>query len=180
MRCVQRRACPRPLHLNLSPTSTTPLINYEDFFGETIFYSEVSPWGPSIGDFERESRSSSGDKQPLIIPPVSEKSTYFNNETVRRLWYEASDALESATRVFVIGYSLPMSDLGMQFFLKRSLPIEETRWYIVDTNGDIPRVYQELLAPQQTILDDFVGGEDPVRRFVDAYPDLPSGYGPAG
>ena len=29
MRCVQRRACPRPLHLNLSPTSTTPLINYD-------------------------------------------------------------------------------------------------------------------------------------------------------
>ena len=29
MRCVQRRACPRPLHLNLFPTSTPPLINYE-------------------------------------------------------------------------------------------------------------------------------------------------------
>ena len=28
MRCVQRRACPRPLHLNLFPTSTPPLINY--------------------------------------------------------------------------------------------------------------------------------------------------------
>ena len=29
MRCVQRRACPRPLHLNLFPTSPTPLINYD-------------------------------------------------------------------------------------------------------------------------------------------------------
>ena len=29
VRCVQRRACPRPLHLNLFPTSTPPLINYE-------------------------------------------------------------------------------------------------------------------------------------------------------
>ena len=29
MRCVQRRACPRPLHLNLFPTSTPPLINYD-------------------------------------------------------------------------------------------------------------------------------------------------------
>ena len=28
MRCVQRRACPRPLNLNLFPTSPTPLINY--------------------------------------------------------------------------------------------------------------------------------------------------------
>ena len=29
MWCVQRRACPRPLHLNLFPTSPTPLINYD-------------------------------------------------------------------------------------------------------------------------------------------------------
>ena len=28
MRCVQRCACPRPLHLNLFLTSTPPLINY--------------------------------------------------------------------------------------------------------------------------------------------------------
>ena len=28
VRCVQRRARPRPLHLNLFPTSPTPLINY--------------------------------------------------------------------------------------------------------------------------------------------------------
>ena len=33
MRCVQRRACPRPLHLNLFPTSTPPLINYESSLG---------------------------------------------------------------------------------------------------------------------------------------------------
>ena len=83
---------------------------------------------------------SARDKQSLIIPPVTEKTTYFNNETVRRLWYEASDALESATRVFVIGYSLPMSDLGMRLFLKRSLPIRGTRWYIVDTIDDIARM----------------------------------------
>ena len=30
MWCVQRRACPRPLHLNLFPTSPTPLINYHE------------------------------------------------------------------------------------------------------------------------------------------------------
>ena len=29
MRCVQRRACPRPLNLNLLPPPT-PLINYTD------------------------------------------------------------------------------------------------------------------------------------------------------
>ena len=40
----------------------------------------------------------SGDKEVLIIPPVTDKLTYFNNETVRRLWREASEALYAASR----------------------------------------------------------------------------------
>ena len=98
----------------------------EDFYGETLFYSDVSPWGSEPDSYERDALSVARDKETLIIPPVAEKTTYFNNETVRRLWQEASNRLYGATRVFVIGYSLPMSDLGMQFFLKRSLPSSET------------------------------------------------------
>ena len=144
----------------------------EDFYGETIFYSDVSPWGPEQHDYEKESRLSAGDKEPLIIPPVAEKTTFFSNETVRRLWQEASDHLEGATRVFVIGYSLPMSDLGMRFFLKRSLPTQGTPWYIIDTNNNMIARYRDLLAPQQTICADFVG-KDAVSRFADAYPGIP-------
>ena len=144
----------------------------EDFYGETIFYSDVSSWGPKQHDYEKESRLFAGDKETLIIPPVAEKTTFFNNETVRRLWQEASDHLEGATRVFVIGYSLPMSDLGMQFFLKRSLPIQGTPWYIIDTDGKVTYRYQDLLSPQQAICTDFVG-EDAVHRFADAYPNIP-------
>ena len=143
----------------------------EDFYGETIFYSDVSPWGPKQNDHEKKSRLTAGDKETLIILPVSEKTTFFNNETVRRLWQEASDHLEGATRVFVIGYSLPISDLGMQFFLKRSLPIQGTPWYIVDTDKKVIGRYRDLLAPQQTIHDDFVG-EDAVSRFANAYPNI--------
>ena len=144
----------------------------EEFYGETLFYSEVSPWGPKQYDFEKESRLSAEDKETLIIPPVAEKTTFFNNETVRRLWQEGSDYLVGATRVFVIGYSLPMSDLGMRFFLKRSLPIQDSPWYIVDIDKKAISQYRELLAPQQTICDDFIG-DDAVCRFADAYPDLP-------
>ena len=143
----------------------------EDFYGETIFYSDVSPWGPTQDDHEKESRLSARDKETLIIPPVAEKTTFFNNETVRRLWQEASAHLEGATRVFVIGYSLPMADLGMQFFLKRGLPIQGTPWYIINTDKMVIGRYQDLLAPQQTIHADFVG-EDAVSRFADAYPNI--------
>ena len=124
-----------------------------------------------MNSYERVALSVARDKKTLIIPPVAEKTTYFNNETVRRLWQEASNALESATRVFVIGYSLPISDLGMQFFLKRSLPNSETPWYIVNSDPEIAGRYRELLEPQQTVVDDYVGEDDPVPRFAEAYPN---------
>ena len=52
------------------------------------------------------------DKDVLIVPPITEKSSYFKNETINRLWWEAAEALRHATRVFVIGYSLPTTILG--------------------------------------------------------------------
>ena len=146
----------------------------DDFFGETIYHSHVSPWGQNMVEYERDSLESAGDKTPLIIPPVTEKTTYFNNETVRRLWRDASLALSNATRVFVIGYSLPLSDLGMQFFLKHSLPAEHADWYIVDTNRRVLVRYRKLLEPYQTVRGDFVCREDPVAAFVECYPELPA------
>ena len=45
--CVQRRACPRPLHLNLFPTSTPPLINYVGRLNRAeLFYEYLDgQWG---------------------------------------------------------------------------------------------------------------------------------------
>ena len=37
---VQRRACPRPLHLNLFPTSPPPLINHIHIFVERCHISK--------------------------------------------------------------------------------------------------------------------------------------------
>ena len=144
----------------------------EHFYGETIFYSDVSPWGQKRQHHELEARRSAGDKDTLIIPPVAEKTTFFSNETVRRLWQEASDHLEGATRVFVIGYSLPISDIGMQFFLKRSLPLQGTTWYIIDTCNKVIDRYRTLLEPQQTVCGDLIG-KDAVCRFAGVYPNIP-------
>ena len=53
MRCVQRRACPRPLHLNLFPTSTPPLINYGRVFArlDPVQFEECfEEWVQSVND----------------------------------------------------------------------------------------------------------------------------------
>ena len=148
----------------------------DSFYGETIFIEYAGTWETGPADTENSTVLYSGDKTPLIIPPVTDKLTYFNNETVRRLWQEASHALLGATRVFVIGYSLPITDLGMEFFLKQSLPSRGTNWYIVDKNKGVLDRFKSLSEFHQTVNRDFVLplAEDPVAKFVKSYPSLPA------
>ena len=159
------------LYLKLHGSVNWHYSGRDNFYGETIFYSDVSPWGGAIDRPEFLSMHSAIDKETLIIPPVTEKTNFFNNETIKSVWQQASGRLERASRVFVIGYSLPISDLGMQFFLKRSLPAEETEWFIVDTDKDVIGRYRKLLEPQQKVRDDFVG-PDSVLKFSEEYPSL--------
>ena len=160
-------------YVNLHGSTNFYYSGRDSFYGETIFLSKVPPWGTEHAAYESYSRGMAGDKEALIIPPVTDKLTYFNNETVRRLWQEASQALWCAKRVFIIGYSLPMSDLGMQFFLQYSQPTEGTPLYVVDRNINVVSRYKEIM-PKLRVKGDFAGTSDVVSDFAKAYPNLPS------
>ena len=108
------------------------------------------------------------DKESLIIPPVNEKTTYFNNETVKALWREAGFAFRRAKKVFVIGYSLPDSDLGMRLFLSQNQPIPQVPVYIIDINPKIALRYKGCLQSLD-ILNKFSKTEKPVEEFVENY-----------
>ena len=140
------------------------------FYGETIYYSDVPSW---LGQFPNQKPVRppwARDKDYLIIPPVTDKLTYFNNESIRRLWQEAGEALWSATRVFIIGYSLPQSDLGMRFFLQSQQPDNQACVYIVDRDDGVVDSYRQLL-PRQNVIGEFSGSETAVADFVSRYPD---------
>ncbi len=142
----------------------------DDFFGETILFSEDFPFGHEVWSDVRFRRPQSQDKELLIIPPVTEKHTYFNNETVKRLWREAGRALSEAERVFIIGYSLPLSDLGMKFFLTKHRPSVKTPIFLVNTDRGVVSSYRSTLA--WDVRDDFVNNREPVTSFVRAYPNI--------
>ena len=146
----------------------------DDFYGETIFCSVVPPWEAGSSQEEIFPPPAARDKEYLIIPPVTDKLTYFNNETVRRLWQEAQNALWSADRIFIIGYSLPPSDLGMRFFLQDGQPNEITKApvYIIDRDEEVVGRYEQLL-PRQNVIGEFSGRDTVVTDFVQRYIQTP-------
>ena len=148
----------------------------DDFYGETIFCANLHPIGEDYSRLREEKEALellSKDKDTLIIPPVTEKTTYFNNETVRGLWKDARSALAEARRIVVIGYSLPPSDLGMRLFLANNQPAPKTPVYVVDTNPCVAERYADLLPKLRIVkVEDFLQGPNPVERFSQQYPNL--------
>ena len=140
-----------------------------DFYGEKILYEDVPPLGSDLQEAEQKRRERTRDKDTLIIPPVTEKTTYFRNETVRRLWHEAAEGLKSAHRIFVIGYSLPESDLGMRLFLATIRQNPTVKIFVVDVDSSLPDRYSAFL--RLPIEDKFVCRDCPLVGFVDAYPN---------
>ena len=145
----------------------------EDFHGETIFFSDVPGFGPAVDEAGRDARTRrlrdmAADKETLLIPPVAEKTTYFNNETVKALWKDASAALRNAAALHVVGYSLPKSDLGMQFFLAGNGPDADAPVHVVDIDACVPERFREFLQSAD-VRDGYIGMEDPVVLFARDY-----------
>lgn len=128
----------------------------EQFFGETIYYSSVGGWSRSE-TAERRSTILAQPLTPLIVPPTSEKGTYFMHERIRFLWAEAAEALRSATRVFAIGYSLPTTDLGARFLLLYGGDTSSVPLYVVNKNPDSVEHYRDLVGAAFDVRSDYAG-----------------------
>jgi hypothetical protein len=89
----------------------------------------------------------------LLVPPSWDKSEY--SEIMRPVWKKAVDAIKTATRICVIGYSMPETDAFFKFLLALGLA-ENDRLYkliVVDrlqgpspqTNNPIDQRWKEML-----------------------------------
>lgn len=92
----------------------------EDIFsGHQVFSKPVRNLKADNGwKYEEEARINQSDLVPLIIPPVAEKSVFYRTRIVRLMWSEFRKAIENATEIYCIGYSLPKTDLTMRLFLR--------------------------------------------------------------
>ena len=160
------------IYLKLHGSSNWYYSGREEFYGETIFFADVPELGvqsETTRDDQSRLKGLSKDKAKLIIPPVAEKTTYFNNETVRALWREAGEATRNAESIFIVGYSLPNSDLGMRLFLSCNQPNPQTPVYVVNTDPQLLPHYRTWL-PNCNILDDFGCSHSPVLELANNYP----------
>ncbi len=66
--------------------------------------------------------------KPIILPPVFNKMT---TGVVNGVWKCALDVLRKAKHIIIVGYSLPRTDIYMQYFLKAA----------VGPNSDLKRIF---------------------------------------
>lgn len=78
-----------------------------------------------FGDYvpadEAERRRSLPSREPFVVPPTATKSPYLTNLVTRELWKTAREALSVASRVVLLGYSLPGEDQVVQGLLAETL-----------------------------------------------------------
>jgi hypothetical protein len=110
------------------------------FYGEELFYVPYrggvrGTFDAALRDPQKSDWMKTTDKSALIIPPTLDKSVFFQHESLRSMWYQASEKIKDASKIICMGYSLPMSDLTMAQFLKSSAPAKLIPFEIVDINS---------------------------------------------
>ncbi len=138
--------------------------------GEVIYYSTIGGW---VANSSRESGSKQAvsDKTPLIVPPTTEKVGFFQHESLKRIWTQALSSLRAATRLFIIGYSLPMTDLAVRLFLHDGARGCRKELYTVNLDCSIVDRYTELLGNAFDVKEEFVG-DNAIEKFVKKVEDL--------
>lgn len=109
---------------------------------------------------QRESR----DLVPVIIPPVLDKTGFFEHSTIKSMWSETKNLLEGAKKVYIIGYSIPQTDLTVKFMLQsyttKNCEVtivnkdNKRRGYFRKLFGE--RLNEEFIRSDDNVFEDFV------------------------
>jgi hypothetical protein len=94
-------------------------------------------------------------EKPLILPPVFNK---MNSSKINAVWNAALEVLRNAKNIIIVGYSLPKTDIYMQYFLKSAIgPNSGLQKIIVfdpvlfkenEKNSEMRQRYKECFSPQ--------------------------------
>lgn len=143
------------------------------------FWDDRDPTGTSmvrdprsLHDTAEHARITRTGRTPFIVPPAFIKSRYFGNLVLRQLWREALEAIQAATRVTFVGYSLPLEDRTFASLLTTALAMpkhSDVRIGVADRCPDtVVGHLNELKLHDLVDEDELYSGTEAVAKLVDA------------
>lgn len=85
--------------------------------------------------------------KPLIVPPSWNKSEYY--ELLRPVWKKAAEVLGNAQAIYVIGYSLPETDMFFRYLFALGTHTRNSirRFWVFDPDPKVGKRFEMMLAP---------------------------------
>lgn len=159
------------LHGSISWYKSADESSFSPIYGISWEDSMIDTYGEPVGNLRLV-----GDKRRFIMPPVLDKSTLLSHESIRNLWWQAKRyALRGAESLYVIGYSLPETDMAMRTLLwegrrsEQGTLLPKIPLYVVDINPCIVKHYRKMLGEYYDVKAKYAGDHDAFDRFVESY-----------
>ncbi len=126
------------------------------YYGQALYYHTITRWSEDLRD-ENKSKKALRALTPLIIPPTTEKTLYFQHEMINHIWQQAYSALNLADEVIFIGSSLPETDLGVKFLMHQARQAGKIKLTIVNVDNSVVERYKTALSTGYEIDSHLVG-----------------------
>jgi hypothetical protein len=98
-----------------------------------------------------------GNMLPFIIPPMSEKSGYYSHNIIQQIWSYARHAITEATEIYVMGYSLPTTDITSRLLFKEVANRQDLKVFLVnnDNSSELKDRFKSVM-PNAEFIHDFL------------------------
>lgn len=103
----------------------------------------------------------------FVVPPAALKSQRLREPVMKELWQRAAEALREATRVVLVGYSLPTADHSLSGMLSESIQGRAVSVEIADLDPEpvAQRLHRLGIAAEKVEL---FSGADSIAKWTDA------------
>lgn len=137
-------------------------------------YAGISQSDPVFcnSDFARKSLPYlSKDLQPMIVPPVMDKTSIYNHTILKAIWRQAFDELRLAEEIYICGFSFPETDLSIRFLFQSALEKNKNlqKIYFINTEMDLEnkkKHFSNALIGYENKLDFTYCCEDSLNKFI--------------
>lgn len=104
---------------------------------------------------------------PYIIPPVLDKSIFYNNPDMQALWHKAHSTLSAADEIYIIGFSFPQTDIAVKFLFQSALKENSAKIYVINnsTKEELYPNYKYIFDNNQDVDYTYCGSENALLKF---------------